>query len=382
MSRIIEADVRRIIIDELLLIGHVTGNLKHKAFVERIYPESKTLPVVSDKRFKTLSEEIWQHMDLNNDFTEADLFYIYIGVENLTDDQFLKLLKEYVNPTITREYFDEENEEWVDLQDQCVESINRNLACSGYSLVVDKTIGERKVYEIVSNAPGVDEDIKNIIFATTDKPEIIFTDALANIITVRNEDKCLIYNKPILNEALTWRQMVKWFEEKYGITANAEKIYIDRLRESFGIASPPEITFFDTYLEWMHEMGDDVPALIPQVYLYYDPLTKNEREWKKIFEHQIFDFFMLFSLRGRVIIEIDGKQHYGKQTNVSGYRYPIYEADPDKYAQMVRAQRDLSLYGYDVYRFGGKEFSDNVSIKNDIKDFFDRLIKKYKIYVD
>ena len=130
-----------------------------------------------------------------------------------------------------------------------------------------------------------------------DKPEIIFTDALANIITVRNEDKCLIYNKPILNEALTWRQMVKWFEEKYGITANAEKIYIDRLRESFGIASPPEITFFDVYLEWMHEMGDDVPALIPQVYVYYDPLTKNEREWKKIFEHQIFDFFMLFHVR-------------------------------------------------------------------------------------
>ena len=125
-------------------------------------------------------------------------------------------------------------------------------------------------------------------------------------------------------------------------------------------------------------MGKDVPALIPQVHLYYDPLTKKDRNWQLIFEHQVFDFFMLFSLRDRVVIEIDGQQHYGDKESFAERPFPVYIANADKYAQMVSAQRDLSLYGYDVYRFGGKEFYNNPAMKNIIKDFFNRLMKKYR----
>lgn len=51
---------------------------------------------------------------------------------------------------------------------------------------------------------------------------------------------------------------------------------------------------------------------------------------------------------------------------------------------MVRAQREMTLFGYDVYRFGGYEFvgadSDEKkkeAVLDDLKQFFLRLFSKY-----
>ena len=53
---------------------------------------------------------------------------------------------------------------------------------------------------------------------------------------------------------------------------------------------------------------------------------------------------------------------------------------------MVRAQREVTLFGYDVYRFGGYEFvgadSDDEKkevVLDDLKQFFLRLFSKYSI---
>lgn len=74
------------------------------------------------------------------------------------------------------------------------------------------------------------------------------------------------------------------------------------------------------------------------------------------------DFSLLFSDRRRVVIEIDGKQHYA-----SGDR-----ASPQLYAQLVVEDRRLRLKGYEVYRFGGAElFSD--SSKAMVDEFFNQL---------
>jgi very-short-patch-repair endonuclease len=48
----------------------------------------------------------------------------------------------------------------------------------------------------------------------------------------------------------------------------------------------------------------------------------------------------------RVVLEVDGRQHYAGADS---------KADPDKYAAMVAADRDLRVSGYDVYRFGAAE---------------------------
>ncbi|WP_218220340.1 hypothetical protein [Nesterenkonia sp. Act20] len=60
---------------------------------------------------------------------------------------------------------------------------------------------------------------------------------------------------------------------------------------------------------------------------------------------QRMDFLLLFSSRHRVVIEVDGKQHYA-----SGDK-----ASPALYSEMVAEDRRLRLAGYEVYRFGGAE---------------------------
>lgn len=131
-------------------------------------------------------------------------------------------------------------------------------------------------------------------------------------------------------------------------------------------------------LEIIDEYGDDIPALLPQVYLYYDSKVQKER-LKKIFDHQCMDFLMLISESQRIVFELDGVQHYAglEEVEVNGNKR-AHIASVDKYARMVSAQRDMTLAGYEVYRFGGKELY-NESGRNLVKSFFKSLFEKYGI---
>ena len=51
----------------------------------------------------------------------------------------------------------------------------------------------------------------------------------------------------------------------------------------------------------------------------------------------------------------------------------------DKYSEMVAAQREMTLAGYDVYRFGGKELHDASIGKTKIRNFFKMLFEKYQV---
>lgn len=99
------------------------------------------------------------------------------------------------------------------------------------------------------------------------------------------------------------------------------------------------------------KLGDRLPALIPQVYLHYDPFTQAERVqlgMGSVLARQRMDFLMLLDGRVRIVIEVDGQQH-----NAEGGR-----ASPAHYAKMVEEDRRLRLQGYEFYRFGGAEFPD------------------------
>ena len=107
-----------------------------------------------------------------------------------------------------------------------------------------------------------------------------------------------------------------------------------------------------------------------QVYLHYDPLTIKQLNGQKRLIHQRIDFLILFSDKDRVVIEIDGKQHYSENDKSS----------PKKYSQMVKADRSLTLSGYKLFRFGGYEFKQN-NINMVLKKFFDDLFKLYGISI-
>ena len=257
------------------------------------------------------------------------------------------------------------------------------LAHDEYQLEIKDSIGDKDFYQCVSMRAGVQGTVKNIIFAAKYKPEIVFDDALNNDIRItRNADKCLIYDRSIPQNGLLWSELVEWFAAKYDVVDNVENRLLRRLCDSLddsfkadGAKSGPETWMMQAYYELMKTCGKDFPALLPQVYLYYDPLTQAERGYK-LFEHQKMDFLMIFSHRNRVVIEIDGKQHYA-----DGDR-----ASPRLYSEMVKAQREMSLYGYDVYRFGGYEFinaaesdSKKQELLKNLKEFFVRLFQKYNI---
>ena len=61
------------------------------------------------------------------------------------------------------------------------------------------------------------------------------------------------------------------------------------------------------------------------------------------------NFLLLLPHRRRVVLEIDGVQHYADREG---------RACPERYAEMVAADRELRLAGYEVYRFGGYEITN------------------------
>lgn len=116
------------------------------------------------------------------------------------------------------------------------------------------------------------------------------------------------------------------------------------------------------------KLGERLPALVPQVYLHYDPKTFNELKEIKRPPRQRMDFLILFSNSERVVIEVDGQQHYADGD----------KASPQKYSEMVAEDRKLRLQAYEVYRFGGHELNQTNS-KDLITTFFEQLFKKHGV---
>lgn len=368
----IQETTRRLIIDELLMHGCISGQMNVSDFVQRVYPKAMNMQT-TDRRFgmTTAIDDIHQHMDNNNDWEFEYLFCTYLNLLHVDDNDFIYFLEQYTHPVIRRFYITEELER-IEFGNECVEAINKYLINDGYKLIQSGKVADKVIYSVTNLNPGVQGTIKNIIFASKYKPEIVLEDALNNDIKIiSNQDKCLVYDKNVLNTGISWNELKNWYDERLYILDTGIDLKA-RLRES--LDSYPEYLFYDTYIEIMEKCQGEIPALLPQVYLYYDPKLERNRI-KKIFEHQRMDFLMIFSEAQRVVIEIDGVQHYADYIHGNSRHY----ASVDIYAEMVSAQREMTLAGYDVYRFGGKELYDASVGKNIIKGFFKMLFEKYQI---
>jgi very-short-patch-repair endonuclease len=77
------------------------------------------------------------------------------------------------------------------------------------------------------------------------------------------------------------------------------------------------------------------------------------------------DFLLLLDRHRRVVLEVDGIQHYADDDG---------SASPERYAEMVAADRELRLAGYEVYRFGGGEIADRGRAVGMLDRFFDALL--------
>jgi hypothetical protein len=219
---------------------------------------------------------------------------------------------------------------------------------------------------------GVDGDFKNLIFAAIGvKPRIVLRDAINNVIEiVEGADRCLVYDRALPPSGLTWGALLDWWRASNVADterAAAEALY-RRLHKSLG--SPPEKLLFRTFCRrYAADRGREVPALIPQVYLHYNPYAKRALEAfaGRELPRQRMDFLLLPNDRMRVVIEVDGRQHYAEDDG---------SASTGRYSAMMREDRSLRLDGYEVYRFGGLELQREAGERL-VADFFDRLFATY-----
>ena len=351
---------RRMFLDELLLLGDIAGRMDLTDFLELTW-DLDSLPS-TDSRFKTAAGDIWQHMINNNDWSYTYLFGPYLGLLDGPEEQFLRFMEHVVHPTVRN----------PEEQPKYIAFINRYLAKEGFELRLREEIAGFQVYRAARIGAGVSDRVKNLIFASNGpKPRIVLTDAVSNdIAVVENEQYCLVYDKPLPQHGLRWSDLIEWWAERCGSqpTIETERSLFKRLKESLSPESPPERLLLDTYFKsFREELGPNLPALIPQVYLHYDPYTIKELRAGRYLLRQRMDFLLLFSHYQRVVIEVDGVLHY---TNGEG------KPSPKRYSEMVAADRDLRLAGYEVYRFGGSELHDPTVCDA----FFRRLFQKQGLW--
>ncbi|HEV3170374.1 MAG TPA: hypothetical protein VGZ32_08550 [Actinocrinis sp.] len=253
-------------------------------------------------------------------------------------------------------------------------AVRRGYVNSLFTPVLTKL---EELEDAVSGPPGfrgVDGELKNIIFASTGyKPEIILRDAINNTIeVVKHADTCLVYNRPLTSAGVMWDELAAWWKAERRLDSmsdyEAGQNLFKRLSASLG--SPPEQELFRTYCErYGGDEGFKKPALFPQVYLQYDPLTHRERKMLKKPERlkrERMDFLLIFPGGVRIVIEVDGKQHYSSDGKPS----------PQLYGEMMAEDRALRLRGYEVFRFGGDELMKD-GASDMLRKFFTALENRY-----
>ena len=344
---------RRALLNDLYNIGNLNGQLSIDEFLEK-----------SELEYIKPTENVFFDFLLNGESREPEKEICLeellknSSIDESLDEKFFFFLEQIIHPYVRS------NSDSL----QYILIINKHLKKDNFQIIPVSEISGESVYKVCQNY-GIQESVKNLIFAANGyKPEIVLDDALSNRIKiVKNSEFCLIFDQPIKNSGLLWVDLVKWWAEtkQKAINKDTAKELNIRLLES--LASPPEKFLFNSYYKIYSRLLDrELPALIPQVYLHYDPYSI-EKYGIQYLLRQRMDFLLLLSNSIRIVIEVDGNQHYS-EGNISS---------PKKYSEMVSLDRDLKLLGYEVYRFGGYELTG--SNEKIITDFFDKLFRKYEI---
>jgi len=313
---------------------------------------------------ETLDCDIERHYVRFHDWDDHDLLYGIFNLHTCDDDKFLKFLGNCIHPIVRSD-----KDEVIEL----VSVFNNLLANDGYVLREESYISSKPIYKGMRLKGGVQGNVKNLIFAANGpKPELVLIDSVSNDIQiVKNKQYCLVYDKPILERGLLWTDLVYWWYEQHhfdNLERKEQEIHLyRRLTES--LASQPEKLLFETYFKhFRYKLNDILPALVPQVYLHYDPKTIKQLQTDQRLVRQRMDFLLLFSNHDRIVLEIDGQQHYSE----NGI------AKPELYAKMVAEDRRLRLSGYEIYRFGGYELYGEQG-KQIVIDFFQSLFHHHTI---
>lgn len=351
LSHITRRDVARVFGDDL------AGERGTVEMVERYFPLSTPIEDFLGSSGRSLRDQIARHMDHNPGDWSVEHLFSEIGAFECSRARFGALLEEAVHP-LSRS---------GKQQLQAVAALNKILARDGYELAQESEQSGHQIFVFRPIVRGVGGRPKNLVFASRGpKPEIGFADAINNdIVILSGEESCLVYDRPIGSNGLLWSELVAWWND---VTPRANAANLGaRLQES--LASDAERKLFATYFKtYRSVLGESLPALLPQVYLHYDPAVVKTLRHRLPLPRQRMDFLLLLPGRQRIVLEVDGKHHFSEND------HPSLKV----YAEMVSADRELRLAGYEVYRFGANELvGDGAEPK--IADFFEKLFRLHRV---
>lgn len=351
---------RQRIIELLDSLNNMEGKMDLDDFLNFIWDMSECTDFFTET---TKGEEIVAAVKINKTMSYKKLLTDCLEIKYLPDEEFIKFLECLVKPEVR-----EESE-----QIQYVQKINEIIKEDGYELYISSQRSGTPYYS-VDKRRSVEGELKNLIFASkNEKPDIAIENSITNELRlIGNTDNCLFYNFKAGEDGVQWNTLIEWWKENNKENQNdPEKELYRRLRES--LDSDCEKVFFRTYYNYYrHPIKKDIPALIPQVYLHYDPRSKWQRQRNGdavVYTHQRMDFLMLLPGGVQIIFEVDGQQHYSQDG----------KAKPALYAEMVRDDRELRLKGYEVYRFGGYELMNEEKARPMLYEFFDKLFEHYEV---
>ena len=319
------------------------------------------LPSMEQMRRDSLRMRIQQHVHRNMGDWSVEQLFDELGGFEVSDQRFLRLLLGLVSPEVQPE---------VERQSEVVASINGALVDSGLELVQTRERDGYPVYEAISTFSEVQNRPKNLIFASSVKPDLRLSDAISNEVEiVTNADRVLVFHEPITSDGLNWTDLQNWWKRKQNIDDDdeAKNSLYRRLRSSLPKESPPQLLLFNEYHAVFGARIPRLPALIPEVWFHWDPKTAKQRGTDALFRSRM-DFLMLLPAGVRVVLEVDGKHHY----STDGV------PDAKRYAEMVKADRELKLDGYHVFRFGGAELKKDTA-KQLVGDFFQSLFQQFGV---
>jgi very-short-patch-repair endonuclease len=219
---------------------------------------------------------------------------------------------------------------------------------------------------------------KNLAFASPNKPDFRITDAIDNDIEILADvDEVLVYDRPITVDGVRWMDLQTWWQETRQVTdSEAAKTQLyQRLGQSLPTNSRPQRMLFDLYHDIYRGSIPALPALLPEVWLHWDPKTVRTRGVRALLNHRM-DFLLLFPHGQRIVLEVDGQQHYAIKTDDEP---PVWNADPATYAKTMRGSRELTAAGYQVYRFGAHELRHPDPAREVLRQFFDNLFREHNI---
>ncbi|WP_082321827.1 hypothetical protein [Variovorax paradoxus] len=311
-----------------------------------------------------LRQEIQQHVHNNRRDWSTELLFEKLGAYTASTGRFARFLEGLASSDVRPDEA---------AQRRFVAIVNPPLRSCGVELIESDTDGGYPVFSVVATHTAAAGRPKNLIFASSIKPDLRFRDAMNNDVEiVTNADKVLVYDRPIGIDGLLWSDLQSWWSETAGIADAdaAKKSLYRRLRISLPSNSPPQYALFNSFYSGFGSAVPELPALLPEVWLHWDPRTVKERGRDALLRFRM-DFLLLLPQGVRIVIEVDGKHHYADDAG---------RADVVRYAQMVAADRELKLAGYQIFRFGAHELLGE-SAGALVKTFFESLFKRYGIPV-